>query len=943
MHRKHIALRYKAAVGALTQLSQLATAEDSVNAEELLRQARAVIESVVLEFETWGASHAEAALQRPELLQTAQMYRSLVKHFSLHELIRFRRDWSTLIWRPLHGASEQQPTEYFQKILSDVLNIVYFVELKKQAGHADGAFERLCFKLLWGNSLTPRRQSSFRRAMDPVDKGYTCFHDDALQVIAPKLRDLIQGHLNVFPEHYGHLSIHPLAMDRMSFLMALRAYGFPAFDSTKPARPASELIPGDAVLVLIPPPYYDDCLTQAEALYETGAVPLLLVSGETDASEYGAGAEWVIKVSRAIIRTAAGYEKVFFENPVIPHVTSYRNDIVPINGDYFQETVCDHKDIAQGIIQKAGVPEPDSIVLRHSDIRSPLHRWFNATFPIREISPRHAADVESVLRNLLPDYDDIVIKPGATDGGVGIRMGRLSDPLFFKAALEFIDCCRVNHIDLIIQKRINPPPFEIDGVEQDVNFRVFITLDSEGRPMVIDAVARFGPRGGPINISLTAKPMTFAQLCLHWKLSDESKQAMWANLCETALATYQAVELAAQKAKAELNSTTPYRALIWTGIDLIPRLEADGLWKHYLIEYNGDNAGAQWDLGQASGDRTLAAREWARRVIDLGRETQACMPAIAARPWKDWDNDLAIAHYERLIREEPGLARHHAELAALYSRKFDLVRAAETYRASTDLQPYNYALWNDRLRFSRLAQPERQLALLDELINAEPRFLRARYDRASLRMHQGRYAEAQNDLQVLVDHMYNIGEIAQEWLRHAAMRLDKDAIGSVTRYLRQAVAERWVDADHAGDILSAIYGVANAKFIHASVELLEIIKTVTGDTPRYHLVSAHIACEAGQTHVAIEMLTLAMQLHPQAKELGKTLANIYWYSGDFENTETCLKALHANDLPNTTLLEDIVKFYLQQGRPAAAWEAVAATEAALPESPEEWVADSLKK
>ncbi len=504
------------------------------------------------------------------------------------------------------------------------------------------------------------------------------------------------------------------------FALRLKAYGFPPL--ILEALPDAETGIAGRPVVLYDGLPMEDGFSEIEALHAAGALPVIVFRDE-DKTFVHNGLRLQIRIKRGIVRGPQGYYVHTFAEPLWTHYSGYDADMPNRYHTYYQR-MSDDKDLAQRVLQAAGVPVPRAVWWRTP--RTGADDRFRMN--LREDYAHETLCFEScdskliraeLLRLRAQGFDCVAVKPNECDRGVGVRLGALSDARFLLDMSAHIAGLMEARYNVLIQERIEPPYFKIDGVAYDWNLRVFITRDADGRPKVAPMAVRYGPAGGPINISISARVMPFEALRAHLGLSPRAFAGLKKKIELTALATYEAMVPVMEKYADSRVATR----IDWCGIDIMCARRGRK-WLPYVIEYNGANAGAQWDLGSVAGDLTLATHEWAqgvlRRADDYRQRFEAEIKSSAADEWekglmlstllagldKDpddlqtlksvakealWSDDHALAEtcLELLVKYRPWNVAYWEGLMGAQIHQSKFAQVFETSRAFVALHPQN--------------------------------------------------------------------------------------------------------------------------------------------------------------------------------------------------------------------------------------------------------------
>jgi hypothetical protein len=173
--------------------------------------------------------------------------------------------------------------------------------------------------------------------------------------------------------------------------------------------------------------------------------------------------------------------------------------------------------------------------------------------------------------------------------------------------------------NVVIQKRIFPPPLKVARVPQEISLRGFVSWDEKDSPAYCGTVVRYDQEGRPVNLSLTARPMGVDECFDRLGL-----RGGWRAELETDI-TGQG-ERAFEVLHREARLLRPSARLDLMGVDIIPQTYGSKPIP-WLIEVNSDVSGGMGDLDGISPPeeqgaairtycRTIARRARARREAD---------------------------------------------------------------------------------------------------------------------------------------------------------------------------------------------------------------------------------------------------------------------------------------------------------------------------------------
>jgi hypothetical protein len=192
---------------------------------------------------------------------------------------------------------------------------------------------------------------------------------------------------------------------------------------------------------------------------------------------------------------------------------------------------------------------------------------------------------------------EIVVKPTTGSCGLNIEFFSVDDR---EKAVECVHNMLAKGYNILVQERLVPPFLKIEKEMHDWNFRVFVSKNNAGQPVVSDIAVRYDGTKGPVNISLGAKVMTFEELAARLQLSPIAAEKLKHDTEELSIRAFSVVEEAANKAQKKQR---PWRDLDFMGIDIMARDERGSL-VPYVIEINDYHSGGMWDLDNVvSGDR----------------------------------------------------------------------------------------------------------------------------------------------------------------------------------------------------------------------------------------------------------------------------------------------------------------------------------------------------
>ncbi|MDP2671219.1 MAG: hypothetical protein Q8P13_02030 [bacterium] len=179
-----------------------------------------------------------------------------------------------------------------------------------------------------------------------------------------------------------------------------------------------------------------------------------------------------------------------------------------------------------------------------------------------------------------------VVKPVGSSLGMGVVMF----PEGVRVEEIAVDILARNH-DVIVQRRINPPPLVIEGEDFDWNFRVLVARNSLNEPAVVAIEIRYSSKGGVVNAAQGAKRLTFEDFIsrMGWDLT-KVRQAIEA----LSLSMFRAIE-------DGLGLVDPQQDAV--GLDII----VDHDRKAYAMEINGSLAMGYLGLDELQPDASSSA------------------------------------------------------------------------------------------------------------------------------------------------------------------------------------------------------------------------------------------------------------------------------------------------------------------------------------------------
>ncbi len=480
-------------------------------------------------------------------------------------------------------------------------------------------------------------------------------------------------------------------MGLLMFKLLLERFGYPTFSENCP-QGFEDGMKGK-VAVHFRHANEDD-LAEVEALHELGGAPLMTLKGKWYQDRYKDGRKraWV---EQAMVRGPEHYHQVKFSQPVpVDYGFDYYSDVPgPTSGWHQRLTV--GKDLGHRILMHAGVGVPKAVWVCSPDPQHLDHfqKTLRTRYPLSEIicAAEHDHLDLLVLELWSMGFGRVAVKSDDSDNGTGVMIGDLNDPAFVERMKNFVSILLASGQSLLVQERIEPPYIVIGGVEHDWNLRVFITRDDDDQTIVAGISVRHSPKGGPVNLSLTAKTLTLEEVQTLLGLSAAEKAQMCATIQNTAIKQYHAVQAAIEG----LVPAGTAGVLDWNGIDVILRREQD-LFVPYIIEINGCNSGAMWNSGNRVGDMAHVTRPYARLMLRRGQAYRA-KDGNEAEHWKAWVPADTARYYERLLAQYPDDARLLEYAYQFYSQGDldDLDRGEVILRNLCVMEPFNPQYWND--------------------------------------------------------------------------------------------------------------------------------------------------------------------------------------------------------------------------------------------------------
>ncbi len=432
----------------------------------------------------------------------------------------------------------------------------------------------------------------------------------------------------------------------------------------------------------------EDDLSQMEALYQSGVWPMIICEDDCCDERYCDG-RLRVYVKQAIVRGPDGWYMHRFKEPVLVHYGEWGYADMPGPSSDFHDQISDSKDLAQRLLQAQGVRVPETVWLPGRDHESG-NRFTNALHAANPLETWTGGHPGLLLKKLKArGWDQVVLKPDNSNGGVGVRIGSLHDSEFAAWIADYVGALLKTGQGFLIQQRIEPPYLSISGALHDWNLRVFITRTVAGDPLVAPAVVRHRRSGEPVNISIDAQVLTMPGLRKCLGLDAADFETLQQAIDSVALATYRAVAAA----------VAPYtpQPLDWCGIDIIVRREA-GRWLPYVIEVNGDGAGAMWDLGNAAGDLTLACRDWAQGVMVRAQAYKQKVAGedaqLGVKRWKNSGMRQDEKYWLRKLEQNPDDKSALWELVEMYVRQNRFKKAQPMGERLVALVPRHADYWD---------------------------------------------------------------------------------------------------------------------------------------------------------------------------------------------------------------------------------------------------------
>lgn len=349
---------------------------------------------------------------------------------------------------------------------------------------------------------------------------------------------------------------------------------------------------------------------------------------------------------------------------------------IPFAGDPGMRPVFDEKDLSITLLN--GDPEiriPKSeLILVHDALTNPalreLRRAEASSRPGWVMSPfdRDPATLVPRTRKALRQFlsqnhlEKAVAKPN--DGSQGQNVIYFDETNLDEAALTLSSVLRADG-NVLLQERIVPPLFSKDGKAIDWNLRVFVSRDESENWRVGDVVARVGPYGDVINISLGAEKMHLDDLTRFLNLSTEESAAFLSRI--QSFSTKVADELESSLRKRGILGASEHTT-DFMGLDIMVRSERGGF-TPYLIEINGFNSGGMWQKGEVTDEESgKSVRDWLNLMERRGLAYKQDLPweydtyaidgarlAQTAR-LKDF-NEIDAPEDTRILREDHKIAR----------------------------------------------------------------------------------------------------------------------------------------------------------------------------------------------------------------------------------------------------------------------------------------------
>lgn len=321
-----------------------------------------------------------------------------------------------------------------------------------------------------------------------------------------------------------------------------------------------------------------DYLTLARNLDETGKCNVLLVVG----GKYNVNShKGYFETSQAAIYHNKEIVLAHFKEPIRCH--------------YFLSNFTEDKrmePIDLGLVASNCIPSIHDVIQDKIIVKKILFNHGVCTAPYLECDgflELSDTEVEQYLHAFCSkeNCDEFVVKPTNADGGNGVCFFTRKKTL--KAA-HYIKGLLLSQLNVIVEKRIFSLPFQLDGITQDWNIRVFVTRDQNNHFVVENMMVRADKTGKPVNISISAKAMLIDDVLNRAGVKEEDQRALHQTINQECIrATMHVIN---DLLKDHLASKFVQQD--WMGIDIIVSNE-NGKYIPYIIELNNEDSGGTWD------------------------------------------------------------------------------------------------------------------------------------------------------------------------------------------------------------------------------------------------------------------------------------------------------------------------------------------------------------